>query len=153
MHVIQQIRLNFQKLQDIVLPIEDVLLAYDLISQIITSYNKVAEKFYPQFSKAFHGAENMYRNLNFKLQQSSSKFWNCKSSTSSSYWSNDSHEDGSPYHGTNSDIFPHKRRFFNGRKIFLWKYPPSTVYVCSDKWIVVVYGKLMKLPPIYWSTF
>ena len=29
------------------------------------------------------------------------------------------HEDGLPYHGSNSDIFPGKSRFFNGRKIFL----------------------------------
>ena len=59
MHVIQKIGLNFQKLQDIVSPTESVLLVYDLLSEIIASYNRVFGKFHPQCDKPFSNIENI----------------------------------------------------------------------------------------------
>ena len=44
-------------------PTENNLLAYDLVLQVIASFNGDAEKLYVQFNIAFKGGENLYEFL------------------------------------------------------------------------------------------
>ena len=58
----EHVRLEFKKYE--AGPIEEVLPIYDLVRDVIKTFNGDAEKFYPKFYKVFIEAENPFRKLN-----------------------------------------------------------------------------------------
>ena len=138
-HVIQKIWLKFPKLQDILLPTEDVLLAYNLISQIVTSCNMGAENFIHSLTKL----------LMVQKICTETSVVNCSSLLLSFEIANHvlayltgamTFKDGLPCDDSNSDIFSEKRCFLIAGKYF-WEnisFPEYTYVQIKGSWWFIV---------------